>query len=426
MAKPAGRRTPTEAQRAQERRVRRRAHQVVVQQHDHHDHRPAGQRASRGRRRATSASRAPARARRSPRSSRPRPRRGAMEHGVRKVDVVVKGPGLRSRDRHPLDPERGHRSRRHQGRHARSRTTAAARRSGGGSDGALHRPVCRLCRRERMKLFLKGTKCDTMKCPIERKPYPPGQHGRGRIREASTCSSCVRSRRRAASTACSRSSSARSTTRPTGAGHHRREPAAAARAAARQRRVPRRLRAEPQPGSPVRAPRSRHRERQAGDDPVVHGAQGRRRRAARQGRSKMIVVRHNLDTHRPRRPAVARGRAPATSRRPCATSRCASRSTCRCASSSSSSSTPSSPRLPATRTSQTRVRLHADHPASRSRSRRGRGQPPARSPSRRSSPASATPSATACAARCCRRSPAPPSPRCASTTRCTSSTSSRV
>jgi len=45
-------------------------------------------------------------------------------------------------------------------------------------------PVCRLCRRERMKLFLKGAKCDTMKCPIERRPYPPGIHGRGRIRES--------------------------------------------------------------------------------------------------------------------------------------------------------------------------------------------------------------------------------------------------
>jgi small subunit ribosomal protein S4 len=35
-----------------------------------------------------------------------------------------------------------------------------------------------------MKLFLKGAKCDTMKCPIERRPYPPGVHGRGRIRES--------------------------------------------------------------------------------------------------------------------------------------------------------------------------------------------------------------------------------------------------
>jgi small subunit ribosomal protein S4 len=45
-------------------------------------------------------------------------------------------------------------------------------------------PVCRLCRREKMKLFLKGPKCDSMKCPIEKRPYPPGIHGRGRIRES--------------------------------------------------------------------------------------------------------------------------------------------------------------------------------------------------------------------------------------------------
>ena len=45
-------------------------------------------------------------------------------------------------------------------------------------------PVCRLCRREKMKLFLKGPKCDPMKCPIERRPYPPGMHGRGRIRQS--------------------------------------------------------------------------------------------------------------------------------------------------------------------------------------------------------------------------------------------------
>jgi small subunit ribosomal protein S4 len=45
-------------------------------------------------------------------------------------------------------------------------------------------PVCRLCRRERMKLFLKGTKCESSRCPIERRPYPPGMHGRGRIRES--------------------------------------------------------------------------------------------------------------------------------------------------------------------------------------------------------------------------------------------------
>ena len=41
-------------------------------------------------------------------------------------------------------------------------------------------PVCRLCRREKMKLFLKGPKCDSMKCPIERRPYPPGEAGNAR------------------------------------------------------------------------------------------------------------------------------------------------------------------------------------------------------------------------------------------------------
>ncbi|HEX9994208.1 MAG TPA: 30S ribosomal protein S4 [Acidimicrobiales bacterium] len=46
-------------------------------------------------------------------------------------------------------------------------------------------PVCRLCRRERMKLYLKGAKCDSMKCPIERRPYPPGEHGRARQRQGS-------------------------------------------------------------------------------------------------------------------------------------------------------------------------------------------------------------------------------------------------
>ena len=39
-------------------------------------------------------------------------------------------------------------------------------------------PVCKLCRREGEKLFLKGEKCFTPKCPMERKPYPPGEHGR--------------------------------------------------------------------------------------------------------------------------------------------------------------------------------------------------------------------------------------------------------
>ena len=43
-------------------------------------------------------------------------------------------------------------------------------------------PVCKLCRREGQKLFLKGQKCYTEKCPIERRAYPPGQHGPAQAR----------------------------------------------------------------------------------------------------------------------------------------------------------------------------------------------------------------------------------------------------
>jgi len=43
-------------------------------------------------------------------------------------------------------------------------------------------PVCRLCRRENAKLFLKGDRCHTDKCAIERRNYAPGQHGQGRTK----------------------------------------------------------------------------------------------------------------------------------------------------------------------------------------------------------------------------------------------------
>lgn len=43
-------------------------------------------------------------------------------------------------------------------------------------------PLCRKCRVERTKLFLKGDKCLSEKCPVERRAYPPGQHGRARKR----------------------------------------------------------------------------------------------------------------------------------------------------------------------------------------------------------------------------------------------------
>lgn len=43
-------------------------------------------------------------------------------------------------------------------------------------------PVCKLCRREGQKLFLKGPKCYTEKCPVDRRTYPPGQHGPAQAR----------------------------------------------------------------------------------------------------------------------------------------------------------------------------------------------------------------------------------------------------
>ena len=51
--------------------------------------------------------------------------------------------------------------------------------------GRYIEPSCRLCRRERQKLFLKGTKCFTEKCPVERRGYPPGQHGQTRRQKIS-------------------------------------------------------------------------------------------------------------------------------------------------------------------------------------------------------------------------------------------------
>ncbi len=43
---------------------------------------------------------------------------------------------------------------------------------------------CRQCRREGIKLYLKGSKCESPKCPVEKRPFPPGQHGRGRRRDS--------------------------------------------------------------------------------------------------------------------------------------------------------------------------------------------------------------------------------------------------
>ena len=46
-------------------------------------------------------------------------------------------------------------------------------------------PACRICRRQGMKLFLKGSKCMTEKCPFQKRSYPPGVHGQARVRKVS-------------------------------------------------------------------------------------------------------------------------------------------------------------------------------------------------------------------------------------------------
>jgi small subunit ribosomal protein S4 len=58
-------------------------------------------------------------------------------------------------------------------------------------------PVCRLCRREKVKLFLKGPKCESAQCPIERRPYPPGEHGRDRTRQGSEYLAQLREKQKA-------------------------------------------------------------------------------------------------------------------------------------------------------------------------------------------------------------------------------------
>ena len=57
-------------------------------------------------------------------------------------------------------------------------------------------PICRLCRREGLKLFLKGERCYTDKCAIERRNYAPGQHGQGRRRKISEYAVQLREKQR--------------------------------------------------------------------------------------------------------------------------------------------------------------------------------------------------------------------------------------
>ena len=110
--------------------------------------------------------------------------RKGMEHGLQKVEVFVKGPGsgretaIRSLQAAGLEilgvkdvsPQA------HNGVRPKKRKARLMARDIGAK--------CRQCRREGIKLFLKGERCLTEKCAIERRSYPPGEHGRGRIKQS--------------------------------------------------------------------------------------------------------------------------------------------------------------------------------------------------------------------------------------------------
>src|SRR5262249_26922566 len=142
-----------------------------------------------GRRPARSASRDRASRPRSPRRWRPRPRPGGpWSTGCARLTCSSRAQARGGRP--PSGPSRRPAWRSGRSRTSRPfRTTAAGRRNGAGAEeywqmAPYTRADCKLCRREKMKLYLKGAKCDSPKCPIEIRPYPPGEHGRNRPKES--------------------------------------------------------------------------------------------------------------------------------------------------------------------------------------------------------------------------------------------------
>jgi small subunit ribosomal protein S4 len=110
--------------------------------------------------------------------------RKGMEHGLQKVEVFVKGPGSGRETGHPVAAGGRPRDPGRQGRDAAGPQRRAAAQAEARLMARDRSPKCKQCRREGMKLFLKGERCLTEKCAIERRSYPPGEHGRGRIKQS--------------------------------------------------------------------------------------------------------------------------------------------------------------------------------------------------------------------------------------------------
>ena len=219
--------------------------------------------------------------------------RKGIDQGLQKVEVFVKGPGsgretaIRSLQAAGLEVTgvKDVTPQAHNGCRPRKRRRVCMARDTG--------PACKQCRREGQKLFLKGERCLTDKCGVERRAYPPGDHGRGRqkqseyrvqLREkqkARRYYGVLEKQFRIYYAKASRQD-----------GHHRREPARDPRVAPGQRpRAPRLRRLAP-PGAPVHPPRPLDRQRPPRGHPQLPGARGRhhRRQGRHAGRSRSSVT----------------------------------------------------------------------------------------------------------------------------------------
>ena len=116
-------------------------------------------------------------------------------------------------------------------------------------------PVCRQCRREGMKLYLKGERCHSEKCAIERRNFVPGQHGKDRKAKIVGYGLQLREKqkvRRIYGVLGAPVPQRLRKGRPS-EGHHRRKPHERSGTPARQRHLPHGLRHQPRPGPPDRA-----------------------------------------------------------------------------------------------------------------------------------------------------------------------------
>ena len=145
-----------------------------------------------------------------------------------------------------------------------------------------------------MKLFLKGDRCFKEKCAIERRNYPPGQHGRRRAEDLGYGLQLREKQKVKRIYGVLERSSASTSPRPTAARGSPARTSWSARAAPRQRRLQPRLRRLARPGAPARPPRPRRSERQkinipsyqvkAGQVVAVRSQPQERRRSARASR----------------------------------------------------------------------------------------------------------------------------------------------